>query len=42
MVHVHKIQQEAKNIIPFIDLYGNGILFSILSKQKLKYYSLSK
>ena len=32
MVHVHKIQQEAKSIIPFIDLYGNGILFSILKK----------
>jgi hypothetical protein len=32
MVHVHEIQKQAKNIIPFIDLYGAAVLFQILKQ----------
>lgn len=31
-MNVHKIQSEAKSIMPFIDLYGNEVLFKILKK----------
>lgn len=29
---VHKIQQQAKQIIPFIDLYGTDVLFKALKQ----------
>jgi hypothetical protein len=29
-MNVHKIQQQAKQIIPFVDLYGTDALFKVL------------
>jgi hypothetical protein len=31
-MNVHKIQQEAKGIIPFVELYGTDILFQVLKQ----------
>jgi|688.fasta_scaffold193986_5 hypothetical protein len=32
MVRVHEIQKEAQSIMPFIDLYGSVLLFTILKQ----------